>query len=66
MTREEAQAEARKRYGRRGDAWVLEAEGYRWCCVGRIHEQYFGREVMGRGLTYEDALADADRREGKP
>jgi hypothetical protein len=60
MTRDEAQAEARRRWGSDGYAWT-DSAGYRVGVIPR--DKITGGIIRGRGPTYEAAFADADRRE---
>lgn len=69
MTTEQAKAEAHKRWGREGSAWIMPA----WKCpyrvgLAEVTDQGFGqaRETLGEGLSYEEAFVNADDRGGSP
>lgn len=62
MTKNEAHAEARKRYGAAGSVWHDYGVGTPYCVVGvRVGDR---GESMGSGDSWEAAFLDADRREG--
>ena len=62
MTRSEALAEARRRWG---DGYFAATDGLGTPCLWRNAGISFESECIGFGSTWEAAFADADRREGK-
>ena len=58
MTREEARAEARKRWGGNGQAFTVGAKPLYWVGDGIL----CGATEWGSGESWEAAFADADRR----
>lgn len=60
MTQEQALAEAKRRWGKRADAWWFERgdPAWRFYMVANAAETQYGC-----GQSWEAAFADADRRE---